>query len=543
MPLKAASTGGTDLRSKSYVIQPGYSFPTAKVTEEGRQAQRQGATPCEAHYSDAPFTLPITVRGSSSADVDAKVDALTASLRENGITLSEGGARMSTAIFLDLQVDTRASRSKWATVVYSGTRRPGWRGATSTHALTFAGGIGTADVTGTGGDLAADTDATITTGAATNLVGIGLWPSPQAGYAPIDDYNDGAADGAALGGNWGANTPVGTTPNPHGTAPGRSVNDNRGGHYALAHVKNNATTPSNVRLSVETSNSGATKALPSVPVPLAAANVLLGKIRIPVAEVPDGPSGVAYAAEALLEESTGGTYYYSVVGGNIIDGANPPRMSAVLTAAASLVPEIELDLDNGCTEVLVTMRSRQTSKSSVWRFTGPASGMAYRRGVWQSGTAGQDGTLPAGTYDLEAITPRGGAAATPWCKVRTIMTGLMNHRFYTRALITFDAQNTVKGTCSEGTKTSNLDALTRIPSDHGAIIVARTFGAGAGFTYAGGNVYPYSGGVVTGAAIAATLSEAAFALPPGDARVVLHAGAGADAHAELKVTEVHLGLA
>jgi hypothetical protein len=518
--LTSATSGPTDLTRGAYVVKTGYSFPVAKVTDKGADAQAAGAVPIESHYSDAPFTLPIIVRGADGAAVNAAVDVMTRSLRDNGITLSENGAELRTAKVRNVQVDSRTNHGKWALVVYAGERRPGFRGMTSETPVTIAGGIGTFAIEGTGGDLAADTDLALASGADTNLIACGIKAAPDAAYDPLDTY----AGSAASMGN--ANVDYGLV-----TAQTVDVNANRGAHYAVAKVATNATHGDHTSFGVESANAGASIEKPKV-TGVASGNLLLGKVRVPVAEVPDGSTGTIYSAPEAVASATTGSTLYPLGNGSPYrtftspTAGRPYKAMFKVKCAAGVRLRVQLaDYVNGSGVAVLARTSYTTTAATDGWVT-----FVFDE-VFTNVAAGQDLIVTIFTTDGSNFQ----------CYGPDSTESLRVYELWLYPWVVFDATNLVRASCTEANKTATLYALTRIPAES-ALIVAATFTAGEGISYSDGSVYPYDGAVVTGAAMAATHGDSDFAVPPGDSMLVVHAGGGANATGTLRVTERHLGL-
>jgi hypothetical protein len=514
---RSVSTGTLDLcvRGTREVVE-GFDFPKAKPTAIGLAAQASGAVPQESHYDLAGFTLPILFTATTSELVQDDIEATEAALRSNMTVTASYGPASKTARLKDITLESvvwdEAGLS--ATATWSGAYYAATIGRNHTIPITIADGIGTQAITDIGGNLAADTDLTLVTGALTDLIACGIKVAPAADYDPTDTY---------------AGTPVtmtaANTDYSLGSAPARDINANRGSHYVIAKVATNATTPAHTGVGVETTNAGVTAPRSKVPA-VASGNLLLGKVKIPVAEVPGGGSEAVWGSPAAGYSYTAGTIeaYVPVASFGTV---------GQFTIASRKAVSIELERPTADSSALI-VQFQNTADSSIAQVSllaGGSSGWNYL----PSGVA----VLPAGTYNIGIRCP---SNATQ--RVHLAGSGSpppANLKIYMRDVITFDASNTVRARCSDAGKTATLSALTRIPSGS-ALIVPATFAAGAGIRYSAGGVYPFNGTSVTGAALVADRGDSEFAVPPGDSMLVVHAGGGANATGVLSVTERHLGL-
>ena len=499
MALTTATIAGFDLSGSVEA----YDLPTAKLSDDGLAAQDAGLIPSASDYLDAPFSLTLIIR---AADADAVKDAVSAMTRRfrSGSALSwgeDGSPALSSAV-QRCEVASEAYFGTWARITYSGTREPFWTDAWKPLTSTAVPLWGTADITESiDGDVEAEVALVATCSQASEWVALGCKHDPAADYDPTDDYS-GASDANAYGGET-TNAVTVTTDTALGTAPTLDSEANRGLHLPCARLKNST---GSVSLKVASAASSTVYAdEPAVSFSQTALRgVSLGRVRVPVSEVPNTSGGTVYlTATRVVNQDTGTT--------EIPSGTFTQTYTAVDTGR---VPTIEI---YGRGAVGVTTASVSLLDPSHLVFGEPTTVGKYRCST-VSTTAGWhvftrdsgNGEIVAGTqYQVSGsvttynFIPSRSTSST-YAGGSCSAGGDLRFRVWEEERVSFGTTTPLKAT---GSGTATLDVLTRIPLDDFAVVVDSTAAASDGFAFEGGDVFTRYAAGTTGTSILGTEAQ------------------------------------
>lgn len=495
MPLSTLSVDGFDLLSNGVTCEK-FDFPESVPTDDGRRAQQ--ALEDTDSLEDAPWGMTLIVSGATAADVATLVTDITRRVKPGSqIALGVDDRPALNALVREVRTTGEEYYSKWARISFTGTRDGAWYSEWKSLTPVTVPLWGSADVTDAiDGDMPAQFAPTVISPLAATWLALGVKQAPMSGYDPTDDYS-GTANAVAFGGQTTAATAVGSLPAyaAIGTAPTIDGNANRGSHILCARgVASSAATK--LKAASKLVSLSTVEAVNEVPATVGATTmrgVVVGDVRVPVVDTPDGAQvEAAWLPEAVQVSHTTGT-----VVGPPTEAVNRAWQTFTLTQRTRVLG--------------VTMRgysSAQLGGETYISITNVSDGLpdypwiAHSVG-YRGSTLGDiycpfDVVLEPGQYAIE--TPldhlvrdtaagyaggQGGYSANLPGHGMVVGDGTdtsIDWYFKIHGQVAQEVGTTTP-LYAAGTGTLALDVVTRIPADDLAILATHAFAANQGFTY------------------------------------------------------------
>lgn len=495
---------GYDLIANGWTVVEGTSFPTAEVAQWGKDLQTAGFTTPASSLLDAPFSVALHKEATTASALAEEMKSLGRRFQPDSVlTVGYGGNQPGSCAIRTVnlpQRDVRHDTPTEGTLTITGTREGPWNGRVipvasqaTPIALTL---FGSAALDSTpDGDLDAAATIYATPLQATNLLTLGFKSSAATGYDPIDDYS-GTSDATAFGGARSTDVVTAATGTALGTAPTIDVDANRGEHIVLARVKSSSATAT---FKAESRVAPAIGAAVSELEPAVAAGgtalktLNLGRVSVPVQDVPDSGRSSSWTSTTTLDQShTGATGQVSTAGALWEAGTVTYNGSGILDleveCSASGAGHLSIAL---CTPYAGGGWSSWTTFDADFAASAGWSYLRLTRGV----LAG----VPAGTYTLVVYT-----AATVSVRAHsaasTVIDGL-NYKLYQASPISFPATTPVQ--CFSSGASGSVDVLARIPADEFGFTVSRTAASGQGCVVQDGQMFLADSSGNIGATLAA----------------------------------------
>lgn len=435
-------------------------------------------------------SLSLLVKGATPADVQANVAARLACVcagqafsytrLTRGITTS---AHIIAVVASD--PDFNPTDDGAATVTFAITTRPGWVSSVATTTTgTIADGWGTFDVLA-GGDMPSSLSLKATNPVAATLMALGLMPGAAAAFSPLDDYS-GTADAAAVGGARSVDAAMTSAYASLATAPNLDAGANRGLAEGFARVRHTAVAPGNVTYRTQMSVTGsgvATVVSDFGPETVATAATgaeevrALGKVPTPVGAVPGIDTGAGYGTVGELVTQKTGTTEVVVPGGGMYQTlslvAGQRITGLTLKGHRHGAEQIFLALWNPAGVSMREADSTAMPMTTSAEFYAPFS-MPYvvpASGTWSIGIWATTGSpvLCKSTTNPYA----GGALDGTGSDLYFAVLG--------QTPLGFVCTTTVRAkVATETGKVASVDALMRVPCDHGYLHTWHAFAASGG---------------------------------------------------------------
>lgn len=512
---------GLDLDSDPYRLL-GDAFapklPDARLNDFGRSAQMAGAPKFEAHYDEPPWEISVGVDSPDRASIDALTNAFAP-----GAVLTWGDETgVATTRITTVECAEHESWQGWTVLTFSGTRRPAW----DTISYPFSGTVAWDDpvlvLPEVGGELCAKMSLLVIASSSVKTLSAAIKSAPASGYTVLDDYS-GVAESPTIGGE---RTGTAHTSGPNffsfpQLAPTIDSRDNSGSHHLLARVWSDAPAGS-ISFRAGNAAGGVTRWEPPVRLPVSGTwRVLpLASVDMPVVAFP-----------ALTMPSTGEPIVQHEGEAKAFPSASV--WQTVTFAEAALLTSISFKVTN-------PTASTATFSAQIQRASGDAPGEAWYSFWEQEVLAGQTAVLiwalntpaPIAMGTALAIRCTGSAGVQFWRTADDVYPGGRGgygtetpgdgtdstidlwFEVGRAALSFFDASNPVQFQASQSGST-RLDAVCRVPADHGGFVVTSDGMDGAVLDPDLRAVYPTDDtGAVVGGSLAGTMTPLGTELAP-----------------------------
>ena len=339
---------------------------------------------------------------------------------------------------------------------------------------------------------------------------VGVKPDPRSGYDYIDDYvgspgYDANAFGTSKIGITATNTPTVVS-----AAPAIDTNDNRGLALTIARLDTDATTAANCSAYIATKTTGASyggstevaqRARAFTRTDLVARE--LGYVQIPSGQVPDLATASGWTPEAaqVTQASDDGTL-------TLTSDASSRRLWADQTFAAfnGRVTAIEYTVDTAPSQTVQgggLLMLIADGVATMVSTSAPTSVGTHKVSLPTPVTISSSNTVSF-RLDITCVAQftiglakganryASGALTTPIYGSGEAAGDDLVFKVYGELPTSFDTTNPVYVTCSESSKTVNIDYVQRIPLDYAAIVYRQAASGAVAFFYDGDTDTPYS---------------------------------------------------
>jgi len=522
--ISTALIDGFDCLSNGSTVKA-FDFPTASISQAGLDLQAAGKTVPASELLDAPWSLTLLLSAASASALATAMTAMVLRFHQGAVlTIAEDGGLPCSSAIRTVQPPRKTLNGTWGLLSIMGDRVGAWDGKTVLIASAASplpvNLFGTADLDSTpDGELDARAELFVSPAEATNNLALGMKHDPTVTgvatteYHPCADYGAaGTSDATAVGGYRTTDATLSTDPTSPtalgnaGTTDSLDVNANRGEHLAFARVRSDDATALFYAQSKVTPEVGSAIAETEQGVTIGVANALktlnLGRIRIPVQDVPDlsrGGNSGSYAAEVAQNEN--------LTGASTATGHQTQTLTVTTTGLLAAV-FVKMKETGGYAKVVLSRGGQQIG--GVTYVAVPTSTAALTRvGIVNAPAVTVGDVVTVDIYpDGQTLTCNYNSSDAAYSGGARTGGGDLYFKTHIAPLITFGCTTPVLGSCA-GSKHGSLDAVARIPLDDFAIVTNRVAAAGEGFRYnaAAGSIW-LANATKTGATLAASAYKA-----------------------------------